>query len=71
MEYGRVQKLFKRYVQMGSGSKYFRRVSGIYDNGIARVAMKVKPELLTRENPQVHYMLRLCQAETDVFKAVA
>jgi hypothetical protein len=70
LEYGRVQKLFKRYVQMGSGSKYFRRVSGVYDNGIARVAMKVKPELLTRENPQVHYMLRLCQAETNVFKAV-
>jgi hypothetical protein len=71
LEYGRVQKLFKRYVQMGSGSKYFRRISGVYDNGVARVAMKVKPELLTRENPQVHYMLRLCQAETNVFKAVA
>lgn len=71
LEYGRVQKLFKRYVQMGSGSKYFRRVSGVYDNGIARVPMKVKPEILTRENPQLHYMLRLCQTETDVFRAVA
>jgi hypothetical protein len=71
LEYGRVQKLFKRYVQTGSGSKYFRRVSGVYDNGIARVAMKVKPERLTIENPQLHYMLRLCQAETDVFKAIA
>jgi hypothetical protein len=32
--------------------------------------MKGNPELLTRENPQVHYMLRLCQAETDASKAV-
>jgi hypothetical protein len=71
LEYGRVQKLFKRHVQTGSGSKYFRRVSGIYDNGIARVTMNCKPEILTRENPQVHYMLRLCQPETDASRAVA
>jgi hypothetical protein len=70
IEYGRVQKLFKRHVQTGSGSKYFRRVSGVYDNGIARVAMKGNPEVLTRENPQVHYMLRLCQVQTDASKAV-
>jgi hypothetical protein len=68
--YGRVQKLFKRHVQTGSGSKYFRCVSGVYDNGIARVAMKNNPEIITRENPQVHYMVRLCQAETNASKAV-
>jgi len=71
LEYSRVQKLFKRHVQTGSGSKYFRRVSGVYDSGIARVAMKGRPELLTRENPQVHYMLRVCQTETDASRAVA
>ena len=70
LEYDRVRKLFKRHLQTGSGSKYFRRVSGVYDNGIARVAMKGNPELLTRENPQVHFMLRLCQVETDASKAV-
>ncbi|KAH9206767.1 hypothetical protein DL95DRAFT_347196 [Leptodontidium sp. 2 PMI_412] len=71
MEYGRVQKLFKRHVQTGSGSKHFRRVYGVYDNGVARVTMKGKPELLTRDNPQLHYMLRLCQTETDASKSVA
>ncbi len=70
LEYCRTQKLFKRYVQIGSGSKHFKRVSGVYDNGTARVSMRGKPELLTRENPQLHYMLRLCQADTDASKAV-
>ncbi|KAH1584875.1 hypothetical protein KXX69_009137 [Aspergillus fumigatus] len=32
----RVHKLFKRFVQMGSGSKYFKRVSGVYDDDCAR-----------------------------------
>ena len=31
LEYGRVQRLFKRQVQTFSGSKYFKRVSGVYD----------------------------------------
>jgi hypothetical protein len=71
LEYSRAQKLFKRHVQTGSGKKYFKRVSGVYDNGIARVTMNGSPELLLRENPQLHYMMRLCQAETDESKAVA
>jgi hypothetical protein len=70
LEYARAQTLFKRHVQTGSGSKYFKRISDVYDNGIPRVTMKVKPETLTRDNPQLHYMLRLCQAETDAPKAV-
>jgi hypothetical protein len=70
LEYGRVQKLFGRHVQTDSGSKYFKRVSGVYDNGIARIAMKNNPEIITRENPQVHYMVRLCQARTNASKAV-
>jgi hypothetical protein len=71
LEYGRAQKLFKRHVQRGSGQKYFKRISGVYDNGIARVAMKGDPAVLTRENPQLHYILRLCQAETNASRAVA
>jgi hypothetical protein len=70
LEYNRAQSLFKRHVQTSSGSKYFKRISGVYDNGTPRVSMKVKPETFTRDNPQLHYMLRLCQAETDASKAV-
>ncbi|KAH8586426.1 hypothetical protein B0O99DRAFT_656870 [Bisporella sp. PMI_857] len=49
-----VYTVFKRHVQTGSSSKHFRRVYGVYDNGVARVAMKGKLELLTRDNPQLH-----------------
>ncbi|OBT47430.1 hypothetical protein VE00_03258 [Pseudogymnoascus sp. WSF 3629] len=70
LEYSRAQKLFKRHVQSGSGKTYFKRVFGVYDNGTARVTMKGNPELLMRENPQLHYMMRLCQTETNVSKAV-
>jgi hypothetical protein len=38
-------------------------------DGTARVAMKGDPGALTRTDPQLHYMLRLCQIETDAFKA--
>lgn len=69
-EYSQVQKLFKRYVQALSGSKYFARVPGVFDNGTARVTMKTKPERLTAVDPQTHYLLRLCQVETDVSGAV-
>lgn len=62
----RVHKLFKRFVQMGSGSKYFKWVSGVYDNDCAQVIMKIKPDVLTRKNPQLHYVLRLCQSPMDV-----
>ncbi|RFU24060.1 hypothetical protein B7463_g12281, partial [Scytalidium lignicola] len=70
LEYIRVQKNFKRYVQSGSGSKYFKRATGVYDDGIAHISMKIQPESLTKENPQLHYLLRLCQASTDATKAV-
>jgi hypothetical protein len=32
--------------------------------------MKVKPKSLTEGNPQLHYLLRICQAGTDASKAV-
>lgn len=39
-------------------------------SGVARVSMKGKPELLTRENPRLHYMLRLCEPGVDASKAI-
>ncbi|ROV99789.1 hypothetical protein VSDG_03001 [Cytospora chrysosperma] len=69
LEYGRTQALFKRQVQSAMGSKYFKRMSNMHENGAPRVLMKVKPESLTRENPQLHYVLRLCQGETSAAKA--
>ncbi|KAI1085408.1 hypothetical protein F5B20DRAFT_2517 [Whalleya microplaca] len=70
LEYTRAQALFKRQVTTIAGSKWFKRISNVYDNGNVRVTMKAKPELLTREDPQLHYMLRLCQPETNASKAV-
>ncbi|KLO99557.1 uncharacterized protein Y057_5004 [Fusarium fujikuroi] len=70
-EYARAQALFKRQVSTGTGSKWFKRISNAYDNsGNAKVSMKGKPEELTRSDPQLHYLLRLCQPETTVTKAV-
>lgn len=68
-EYERVQRLFKHYVQMQSGAKNFQRISDVYDSGVARVLLKIKPEALTIQNPQFHYMLRLCQPENIPSKA--
>lgn len=72
LEYSRTQSLLKRYLQSGAGSgaKYFKRVSNVYDSGHARVSMKIKPEELTRADPQLHYLLRLCQSDTNPTKAV-
>ncbi|KUJ09608.1 uncharacterized protein LY89DRAFT_761218 [Mollisia scopiformis] len=70
MEYLRVQKIFKRHVQMGCGAKDFRRVPGVYDNGFARTNMKTDPKDLTASDPQLHYILRLCQPETSANKAI-
>ncbi|KAF5983663.1 ipa protein [Fusarium bulbicola] len=69
-EYARTQALFKRQVSTRSGSKWFKRISNAYDNaGNAKVSMKGKPEELTRSDPQLHYLLRLCLQETTVTKA--
>lgn len=70
LEYSRTQSLLKRYLQSGSGAKCFKRLSNVYDNGHARVSMKIKPEELTRADPQLHYLLRLCQSDTNPTKAV-
>ncbi|KAK5988346.1 hypothetical protein PT974_12497 [Cladobotryum mycophilum] len=70
LEYGRAQALFMRHVQTGTGSKWFKRLSNKYDNlGNAKVAMKGKPDELTIADPQLHYVLRLCQSDTNATKA--
>jgi len=71
LEYGRARSLFKRQVQCGTGAKWFKRTSNAYDQaGNARVNMKGSPDELTRTDPQLHYVLRLCQDETDARRAV-
>jgi hypothetical protein len=66
VEYIRAQALLKRSVSAFSGgNKWFRRTSIVRKDGIVRISMKHNPESLTVENPQLHYMLRLCQEETN------
>ena len=66
LEYTRAQTAFKRHVSTGSGgNKWFKRISTIRKDGIIRISLKRNPESLTVENPQLHYMLRLCQDETN------
>ncbi|OTA65726.1 hypothetical protein K449DRAFT_403217 [Hypoxylon sp. EC38] len=67
LEYIRAQSVLRRHVSTGTGSKWFRRTSNTISN---RLVMKGNPDLLTRENPQLHYLLRLCQTETDAAKAI-
>jgi hypothetical protein len=70
LEYSRAQALFKRNVQTATGAKWFKRISNVHNKaGNARVAMNGDPEVLTRSDPQLHYMLRICQLETDALKA--
>ncbi|KAH7160811.1 hypothetical protein EDB81DRAFT_924048 [Dactylonectria macrodidyma] len=71
LEYDRAQYLLERFIQTGTGRKWFRRIEDKYHKvGNARVTMIRKPEELTRSNPQLHYMLRLCQPEANAVKAV-
>ncbi|KAK4201207.1 hypothetical protein QBC40DRAFT_339297 [Triangularia verruculosa] len=70
-EYSRAQTVFKRILQTDMGSKWFKRVSNVYDKaGNARVAMKGKPDDLTATDPLLHYMLRLAHPDTTAAKAV-
>ncbi|CAG8886281.1 unnamed protein product [Penicillium egyptiacum] len=70
LEFSRAQTLFKRHVQSATGSKWFKRTSNMYDStGNPRVAVKRNPEDLTISDPQLHYMLRLCQPKLTVSTA--
>jgi hypothetical protein len=71
LEYSRAQASMKRDVATGSGgSKWFKRASTVPKDGIVRISLKRDPESLTVENPQLHYMLRLCQDETTWARSV-
>ncbi|KAI1098454.1 hypothetical protein F4804DRAFT_350368 [Jackrogersella minutella] len=66
-EYVRAQTMLKRHLAMGIGRKCFRRMSSPPEN---RLVMKCNPGLLTREDPLLHYLLRLCHPETTASKAL-
>ncbi|KAH8844176.1 hypothetical protein MCOR27_004032 [Pyricularia oryzae] len=71
LEFSRTQVGLKRAVQTASGAKQFKRVSqGLDKQGNERVNIKGDPEEFFRSDPQLHYLLRLCQAETTAPKAV-
>ncbi|KAJ5158920.1 uncharacterized protein N7500_008571 [Penicillium coprophilum] len=71
LELNRAQTLLKRHIQTGTGSKWFKRTSNAYDNaGNPRVGIKGKPEDLTTSDPQLFYLLRLCQPKLTVPTAV-
>ncbi|KAF6827695.1 ipa protein [Colletotrichum musicola] len=71
LEYARVQALFKRQVQTGSGVKLFKRMSNAVDAaGNPRVTLKGKPEDFLRTDPHLHHVLRLSHPDTDATKAV-
>jgi hypothetical protein len=65
MEYLCAQTSLKRSMAVGlGGSKWFKRMSTVQKDDVARILLKRSPESLTVENPQLHYMLRLCQDDT-------
>ncbi|KAH8699333.1 hypothetical protein GQ44DRAFT_718242 [Phaeosphaeriaceae sp. PMI808] len=71
LEYMRAQSMLKRNVSVGSsGGKWFKRISTVRKDGIVRISMKRSPESLTAENPQLHYLLRLCQDETNWSRSI-
>jgi hypothetical protein len=71
LEYTRARAMFKRNVSAGGsgGNKWFKRMSTVQKDGSVRISMKGKPESLTATNPQLHYILRLCQDETNWSKS--
>ncbi|OAL00787.1 hypothetical protein IQ06DRAFT_249757 [Phaeosphaeriaceae sp. SRC1lsM3a] len=70
LEYLRAQTCFKRSVAVGmGGAKWFKRMSSQKD-GAARISLKRSPESLTVADPQLHYMLRLCQDDTNSSGAI-
>ncbi|RAK96493.1 uncharacterized protein BO80DRAFT_224788 [Aspergillus ibericus CBS 121593] len=69
-EYKHLQTLFKRYTQAYSGSGHFKRIPDVYDDGIARVTLKSKPDAVARLEERVQHMFRLCQTDLTPPKAM-
>jgi hypothetical protein len=66
LEYLRAQTRFKQSVAVGmGGTKWFKRMSTVQKGQAPRVSLKRNPEILITQDPQLHYILRLCQDETN------
>lgn len=67
LEFSRAQAVLRRQVSTGTGSKVFQRQSGAPDKaGNVRLGMRGKIDDLAATDPQLRYILRLCQPETNV-----
>ncbi|KAG6012966.1 hypothetical protein E4U43_007554 [Claviceps pusilla] len=71
IEYTRAQRNFKRFVQVHSGAKWFKRIVNAQEpDGTARVLLKGNDiQNLFGTDTQLYYVLRLCQPETNPSKA--
>ncbi|PLB45801.1 hypothetical protein P170DRAFT_512426 [Aspergillus steynii IBT 23096] len=70
LELTRAQALFKRYVQIGTGSKWFKRNSNSSNSGKPpQATIKGNLENLLTTDPRLYYMLRLCQPKLSVSNA--
>jgi hypothetical protein len=66
LELTRAQAMFTRNLSAFSGgNRWFERKSTVRKDGVVRVSMKRNPDSLMIENPQLYYMLRLCQENLD------
>ncbi|PHH82871.1 hypothetical protein CDD82_4509 [Ophiocordyceps australis] len=71
IEYARSQSNLKRFVQIDSGNKWFKRISNARGKtGDARVTLKGNVQDLFGVDTQLYYILRLCQPETSPAKAI-
>lgn len=70
LEFERTQAMFRRSVTTGSGgSKWFKRMPPKQKDKTVPIAMKKDPGSLSVVDPQLYYMLRLCQTDTTWIKA--
>ena len=69
LEYTRAHTMFRRDIATGLGSKWFKRNSIVRKDGIIRTSLKGDPDPLTATDPQLYYLLQLCQEETKPSKA--
>ena len=73
LNYKRSQGMLRRYMALNTlmgGHKWFRRTSKTNNDGTIHVSLQTNIETLADENPQLYYLLRLCQGETTWIQAV-
>ncbi|KAF4952961.1 hypothetical protein FSARC_12500 [Fusarium sarcochroum] len=70
-EYTRTQTIYKQQISTGMGFKWFKRLSKVFaDADNATIVLKGDPIKLTRKDPHLHYLLRLCQHKNNALEAV-